>query len=117
MGGKASNIDQNYKLALWGTVMNKTIEAFVRGYLWFRVETENESNVFWTYDAGQRFYHSKEGPATFTGFHIFKGVVAFAERGPANRNLEAAIEEAIDVFSRIVKREMLAGAPRIMEGK
>ena len=49
--------------------MNKSIEAFLRGYLLFRVNGE----WFFTYNRARNRRLEVAGDVSFEGFHFFKG--------------------------------------------
>ena len=56
--------------------MNKTIEAFVRGYLFFDVNGKR----FLLYHSAVSYRKTIDGNLLFKGWHIFKGWQGFFER-------------------------------------
>ena len=61
--------------------MIKTIEAFFRGYVKFRVVTKDNERFYWSYSKAQAARTLiKTGPLHFDGYHIFKGWVCFYQR-------------------------------------
>jgi hypothetical protein len=56
--------------------MNKTIEAFVRGYLFFDVNGKK----FLLYHRAVSYRKTIDGNLLFKGWHIFKGWQGFFER-------------------------------------
>ena len=57
--------------------MFKTLEALVRGYLFFRVNDK----YFLTYTPAQRYRTTiTQGPIEFVGLHLFKGWQGFYYR-------------------------------------
>lgn len=56
--------------------MNKTLEAFLRGYIVFRVNGKR----FLRYNSALAHRKSIEGDVKFDGFHIIKGWVIFYVR-------------------------------------
>jgi hypothetical protein len=60
-----------------GKTMNKTLEAIVRGYLFFRVN----DRYFLTYTPAQRYRTTiTKGLIAFEGYHIWKGWTGFFYR-------------------------------------
>ena len=57
-------------------LMNKTLEAMVRGYLFFRVNDK----YFMTYTPAQQYRTTITGPVSFEGYHIVKGWRGFFYR-------------------------------------
>lgn len=54
----------------------KTIEAILRGYLFFRVNGER----FWLYNNAREKRKSINGNVAFEGYHIWKGWTGFFYR-------------------------------------
>jgi hypothetical protein len=54
----------------------KSLEALIRGYLFYRVNGER----FWIYNSARNKRISIEGNVAFEGYHIFKGWTGFFYR-------------------------------------
>ncbi len=53
--------------------MNKSLEAFLRGYILFDVNGKR----FWKYNDALRERKATAGDVQFVGLHIFKGWICF----------------------------------------
>lgn len=56
--------------------MNKSIEALLRGYIYFRVNGQG----FWTYNAANAVTEAARGDVSFVGLHVWKGWRGFYYR-------------------------------------